>query len=451
MVAETLAVGSRRCPLCNAEKQRLSRHWRHCDYPEFDPEMQDMLTGMLLGGGSIQGNGDAKHLVLSSNQRQFARYILNRLRWLGHSLKRESGKKDKPLYRVRSHAHKELSEYRKRWYKDDGTKSPHSNLSISLEGLRVWYGIAGGLEWPTEKDSHSRIVFSAVGDDRRAAFSSILQEWEITHNVYDRKIALTAPSTREFLGLIWPPLPGVEYKWMLSEEIYRKAREENKIINVQETTSASVSKSLIRYLVDHYNEIPSREMAKTVYPEIGVDNMAEILGGGAWTDAVSVAGGNRRVASGRQPRGPQAPQSDRIQRLNKRVAKSERDEALQKAAREIGEPLLREDYKKWREQQTEWVPSPGVIQKRWGWASSCQENNIKHGKGDKRYENSPEMPYQTLNRMKESLGHWPSVTEYREHREHQTDPVVSWFYKTDDWPDSWRDIVEQAKNPPETN
>jgi hypothetical protein len=221
MVRTLLDKGNRKCPGCGEAKERLSRHWSFCEFPVLDEDLRAFLTGILLGGGSLLGNGeDTKHLLVKTTSKQLARWLFDELGWLAHSLRRETfdGER-KSLYHVRTHAHTLLHSLRGDWY-SDGDKHLQTGIMLSSRTARLWWALAGSIEWTGDYDSQVRGTFSAAANVRADAITSILSRMGFESSRLDRRVSIYADDLRDWLEWIGEPIPGVEHKWALQKDVY---------------------------------------------------------------------------------------------------------------------------------------------------------------------------------------------------------------------------------------
>lgn len=200
MVRTLLEEGNRDCPVCGERKERLSRHWSYCEFPAVDDDLRALLTGILLGGGTLAGNGErTQHLVVQTTSEDLARWLFGELGWLAHSLRRETfdGERN-PLYIVRSHAHTYLRRLREDWYRD-ADKHLRTDVGVGSETARVWWALAGGLEWFGDYDSQVRGLFSAEAEARAEAIQTLLDGVGYDTQRPDRRVVLYGDDLRDWL------------------------------------------------------------------------------------------------------------------------------------------------------------------------------------------------------------------------------------------------------------
>jgi len=215
---------NRVCPVCGETKERLSRHWSYCKWPTIEANLQETLRGILLGAGSLQGNGDAKHLIVQTQHRELADWLLEQLDWLAHSCKRREGRGDRvPMYAVRTHAHETIGHWRHRWYTDDGHKRIRTDLTLTPRIGRLWWAVAGGLEWAGEYDSQRKGVFSADQPGKEQRIAAILADAGVDPTVLDDRVVLKPSALDDWLAWIGPMVPGVGHKWASTLAAYRSS------------------------------------------------------------------------------------------------------------------------------------------------------------------------------------------------------------------------------------
>lgn len=341
-----LELGNRDCPECGETKDRLSRHWSFCAFPSVDGDLRALLTGILLGGGSLQGNSDqTQHLLVQSTSEDLARWLFDELGWLAHSLRRETfdGERE-PIYRVRTHSHTYLRRLRDDWY-HDGDKRIQADASLTTRSARVWWALAGGLEWTGDLDSQVRGTFSAEADDRAKAIAAVLDAHDFESDRLDRRVCLFGDDLRNWLDWAWQPVPGVEHKWATDRGAYDLLRGQP-LRSVQACPMCDSSQIRRR---------------KTLSPP--------------WRCSAC-----------------KSEFSEPATRVPTRGNPIDRDEAVsavRAAALEVGEPLSKDDYQSWRKSH-ESAPGAPTLTERWGWAEVCSLAGIDTPRAAQPEEYSPD-------------------------------------------------------------
>jgi len=220
-----IADGTRICPTCDRERERLSRHWSSalCSTPTVSDRQHELITGLLLGNGSVQGNGENKHFQISTRWRPFADWIFNELDWLSHSIVRiDPDRMDHGhRYVVRTHAHSALTRYRS-CYDGDGKHLPSpESIPFSSRVGRAWWATAGGLQWHGEYATQRTGTISAEADDRAQRVVALFEAVGLEPTRAGARVQLPPKQVTGWLDWIDDPVPGIEYKWAATEDEYR--------------------------------------------------------------------------------------------------------------------------------------------------------------------------------------------------------------------------------------
>lgn len=389
MTLETLAEGWRTCPGCGETYQRLSRHWTSgsCPHPQLSTHQRAVVTGILLGSGSIQGNGENKHLLTSTPHLDHAVWVAEQLGWLTHSLKR----KDYPeghRYLVRTHAHPTLTRYRDRWYAGESEKQPPGGLDLLPTVGRVWWADAGGLQWHGDYDSQRTGTWSAEADAKARRIQRVLGDAGFDATRTGKRVQLQGAALERWLDWVEEPVPGVGYKWATSRGDYESERGGARVDRLQAETWGD------------------GDIGLSLYPP-----------GGAPVPSKSV---------GHRP-GRNAGMWEAWARMDWRAH-------LRAAVAAVGTPLTQAQYGEYR--RTYVGPSAEGLYRGGGayesWRAACADAGVQHG-GLPSEQTPPNPEYSLMDiakavcRVRNRIGAWPSGTEYdREREEH--DPASSTIY-----------------------
>lgn len=216
------------CPRGCGTYQRLSRHWSgpNCEFPPLEADQRESIEGLLLAGATIAGNGPNKHLVAGTIHEPLAGWLADQLGWLTHSIRERDGGGNRELeYRVRTHAHATLSRYAD-W--TDGDRRPPDGYEPTPHTARVWYALAGGLQWHGGYDSQRTATFSALEDGRAEWIIALLETVGFDPTRAGKRVQLRPTETTRFLGWVGDPVPGVVYKWAETRALYEGAKNNNR-------------------------------------------------------------------------------------------------------------------------------------------------------------------------------------------------------------------------------
>jgi hypothetical protein len=429
MTRTLLEEGSRDCPVCGETKDRLSRHWSYCEFPDVTDGLRALLTGILLGGGSLQGHGEnTQHLLVQTTSRDLAEWLFGELGWLAHSLRRETfdGEHD-PIYHVRTHAHSYLRRLRDDWYRD-GTKRLRTAVALSPRAGRAWWALAGGLEWTGDYDSQVRGTFSAKADSRAAAIITLLERRGYEPRRLNRRVVLYGDDLRGWLDWIGGPVPGVEYKWALGRDAYELFRGRNSDIG----RPNGYDRADIRQAIQAVASVVGEPLASNKYREMAteIDHIPSLDAvcynpgapyeswGEACRDATVVpCGGNRA-------NGPYEWSPDAIR------------ESLQRAAADLGDEFNTETFKSWANGRV--APSIGVIYDQYDtWSAACSDAGL----GDDHGEWSEQAVRSALQRAGAAVDGRLTAAAYRDWRDGRDVPSEFVVYK---WYSSWDEALTDA-------
>ena len=233
------------CPTCNEEFKRVGTHWARgsCPYPRIPPRKQAIVSGLLMGDGSIpaqpEGNNGVFHVPMVN--RQFLEWYDNRMGLFttGVSLKktaeelaennRESGfspnakaENYHDMYTVWSRSHPYFSRLRS-WYVS-GSKRIPENFELTPKMAKFWYISDGFLDVDRNRTPRAAIR-TRTESDRSEFLLDLFREHGFDPNFRRGTVLFSRDETPAFLSWIGNPPPGFEYKWVLdSRERYDRLK-----------------------------------------------------------------------------------------------------------------------------------------------------------------------------------------------------------------------------------
>jgi ribosomal protein S27AE len=281
------------CPLCGEVKKWYPQHWNRsadCDYPPIGDELHQIVRGILLSDGSLEGSERGK-LRVESTSKELAEWLYDQLGHLAGGLRKH--RKENPnsdVYRVSSLAHPGLNQYRE-WYDGRQKRIPDPDCLNGM-GMTVFYALDGSLTWGHERQ-RPRITFKAVDGGYREDLVTMLQTYdpELTVTQGNDHVALSAADTDRFLDSLVGSVPGVEHKWATNQIEYQTLRQspadhhEYKVKLCITALQAVAESNSGKITPEHFDEQIEVIDSATV---------ADTLGGGDWGDALSVAGVSKR-------------------------------------------------------------------------------------------------------------------------------------------------------------
>jgi hypothetical protein len=232
-----------RCPYCGQWYEVVASHWTRssCQYPPYTERKQEILTGMMLGDGSM--NSEDGRFQCKMTNKTFIEWLTKQFGWLAHGvlkgrtakesaknlregvLNRDTdGKNCQDKYRFQTVPHPALQEFSD-WYDDDGNIHFPTDLSLTPLSLKLWYVSDGGLVWGNK---NPYIQFGSVNEkERPEAIISMLNGCGFDVSQSGKMFRLPTAQTKDFLDYIGSPPPGFEYKWEIdSREQYDKLKEQ---------------------------------------------------------------------------------------------------------------------------------------------------------------------------------------------------------------------------------
>jgi len=226
------------CPECDEEFERLGYHWRFSpDHrPDFTEEQYDIISGILMGDAWLDRQPKNPYIEIFNTNKKYLEYLSEKFGILSQDVKlkntseelleRDSKKNNrfstsedserKPVYRLRSKCHPNLSVYRS-WYKNKQKRFARVVLSPTV--FKHWYFCDGTYV----EDSHRlKIALSNEGDRKQFVeelfISAGLPEpsWEqaerkdgsMRYGIWFRQ-----DETDNLFKYMGEPCPGFEYKW----------------------------------------------------------------------------------------------------------------------------------------------------------------------------------------------------------------------------------------------
>lgn len=443
MVEWIVDARERHCHNCRKTWRSLAQHWTKSDCPEreFTESLHGTVRGLLLGDGSLEAD-EKPVLAVTSERRPHIEWLHDQLGWLSRGITRE----DRGEYRIRTMAHSDLGRYRS-W-----VNAPPTGWTLTPQPARIWYACDGALSWTGRDRTTRQVTFAAENDSKREALVVLLNQDGFDATAWDRRIALSSTETGRWLEWLGDPTPGSEYKWAGSLAEYRAIRDgpdsEVDYLVALCRHALQVARSRTDQRIDstHFDEIGESVDAKTV---------AEVLGGGDFADALSVAGIDPapqepyfRDETDHSPTSSQEPPPlGSRSRIDPEVwSREDCLEAVGAVASETDGPLRSREYTTYRRRQTDNLPSIQFMCENhdfdsWNDILLAAGLEVVRVRTD---EATYELFLDGLIAIREETGEWPTTGGYRDSHPGWA-PALGTAYRMEAFT-SWRKAIADARD-----
>lgn len=219
------------CHNCGNEYSNLSMHWHQsssCDFPELTPNQREIVTGVLMGDGTVSRPGANPLLSVVMVTEDYLNYLDNKLGKYGKGVVKkmtaeQSAKKNRDrgfrpdakaenyssVYRLDSRTSPEFEEFI-HWY-DSGKKVFPEDIELTPTTLKHWYVCDGTY---STHGGANRIEIAATNEIERfdnivSSFNDIGFEAKTT----GKAIYFSNSKSQDVFDYMGEPLPGFEYKW----------------------------------------------------------------------------------------------------------------------------------------------------------------------------------------------------------------------------------------------
>jgi len=231
------------CQQCGNEYQKIGTHWSHqnssCSHPSFTDHQREIITGLLMGDGSINTGGKNSYIRVEMISPNYLEYIAKEFGVLGGEVtlkmtaaenakaKRNSGfgpnakaENYSDVYLWSSTSHPELAEFAG-WYRN-GKKVWPADIKLTPTVLKHWY--CGDGHWDNCGSRNSIKISMANEIDNINKVDQMFRNVELpapsNYDVRERNdgskkcdAQFTIEQSKELWEYMGNPLPDFEYKW----------------------------------------------------------------------------------------------------------------------------------------------------------------------------------------------------------------------------------------------
>lgn len=230
------------CHQCGNGYENIGMHWSKssCEYPNFTNQEEEIITGLLMGDGSVVRCGGCNpRLSVGMIMPNYLKYLDNIFGILGNGVSlKESAKQSaneskrrgfssiateenySDVYEWRTMNHPQLEKYRQ-WY-SNGKKVWPEDIKLTPTVLKHWF-CGDGSRIDNGNSEHISIAMSNEVDNLEKV-ETILQQSNLPKpsnwNIHKRKTGgkiceavFSVSQSYELWEYMGEPLPDFEYKW----------------------------------------------------------------------------------------------------------------------------------------------------------------------------------------------------------------------------------------------
>jgi hypothetical protein len=205
---------TRTCDECGDEFVSIGRHWGHnpSHRPELKPYQHEVLTGILMGDGSVKKHNQEKYnpkLRISVKNKKYIEYLSCTILGDISTGMKEHNSGDHKMHCLDTISHPELERYSS-WY-GSGEKVWPENIIMTPTTLKHLYVCDGclvnpGIAIACENERGN-------GEKLKKYFSNIdIPEPQI-YNSESYGIRWNADESMQVIQYMGAPVPGFKYKW----------------------------------------------------------------------------------------------------------------------------------------------------------------------------------------------------------------------------------------------
>lgn len=213
------------CPACGESFDNIGNHFARstCGFPALVDEQHEVIQGLLLGGAVLHTRYANPSLVATTRYPGLALWTADQLGWLTSSVRRIPLDGGGRTFEVLTRSHPELERYTQ-WFGDGEMRPPTSSLRLSRRVARTWFAYSASVAWSNTHESRET-QFSAKTEPRRTWVRELLERLGCDPTYRDPCWYVTRAETHDLFEWFGGPVPGVEFKWAASRDVYDELRE----------------------------------------------------------------------------------------------------------------------------------------------------------------------------------------------------------------------------------
>jgi hypothetical protein len=220
------------CPDCGNEYQSsgLGTHISKsdCEYPDFTEHQKEVLTGVLMGDGTVvrnNGNPDFRIKMINKDYLLHLKDIFGSLATEVSLERVDEDDNHNDIYQLRLRSNPNIQQFAD-WY-STGKKVFPDDIELTPTVLRHWYVCDGTLYERSTVSHHFSICAKNEGENIEKLKSYFIEQGLPEPNTPSYgKFKFYAEGTQEIFDYIgWNPVPGFEYKWDLMNRDFNQKQE----------------------------------------------------------------------------------------------------------------------------------------------------------------------------------------------------------------------------------
>lgn len=224
----------RLCNQCGQKYEHLASHWGQsstCEWPDISDDITDMLTGIIMGDGYVDGSGGNANVEIIMTNPKYLSHIDDILGNLSTGVRfyrsaeksakmnRDNGfspdasaENYKDKYRLRTVSHPHFNQFLS-WY-EGGKKVWPEDIHLSPNVLKHWYVCDGSLNTYSSNRFMRISTMNEVDNKEKVEQMFESSSLPAPDNWEESRMVWGAENTKEILNYMGKSPPGFKYKWL---------------------------------------------------------------------------------------------------------------------------------------------------------------------------------------------------------------------------------------------